>query len=320
VNLLLVGEDRDGALLRSFEYALQGKCAVTVVDPMAGATASLDHSSLAAKLRRRLVARSVPARFLEAVEQFTPDVTLVVKGRGIDDRSIAAARRHTRAVIYYPDNPFWGFGDTAGALGRLSAADTVLIWSHRLRDRLLSTCARVETLAFGYDSRWFPLTAPDTPRSGVAFVGTWSLKRERYLEALRGLDLTVIGSGWSGSPIGGARAATYGTSAGAILRSAALGVNLLHPHNAGAHNMRTREIASCGALQLTDPGIDGTPLRDSDGCRWIRSPEHLRELADWYLERPEEARAIARRGQELIADDSYDRRGTEMLRILESVG
>lgn len=319
MKLLLVGEDREGALLRSLERGLRPSCDVTVVDPARGVTQLVDSSSPAARLTRRFRASRTTACFSEAVEQLCPDVTLIVKGRGIASSAIAAARASTRVALYYPDNPFWRAGDSSDARKRLAAADLALVWSRRIRDLLVPTCHRVEMLPFGYDDRWFPLTAPGTPRDGVAFVGTWSLRRERYLRALDDLPLTIIGSGWQRARGLPSSPPAYGANAGAVLQRALIGVNVLHPHNAGAHNMRTREVAACGALQLTDPGTDGTPLSDHDGCRWFRSPVHLRRLVEHYLAAPGEARAIAKRAQDLVGGDTYRSRADQLVQLFRTL-
>jgi hypothetical protein len=292
---------------------------LTIVDPAHAVTMLIDRTSLISRLQRRRRSRQVGACFLEAVEQLQPDVTLVVKGRGIAPETIRRARSFSSIVIYYPDNPYWGVADTPDALDRLAAAHMAVVWSERLRDLLRPSCSRVEILPFGYDDDWFPLTAPARPRAGIAFVGTWSLRRERYLRALDGLPLTVIGSGWHRAEDLRANPPVYGADAGEVLQSAAIGVNVFHPHNSGAHNMRTREIAASGALQLTDPGVDGTPMRDGDGCLWFRSPSHLRELAEQYLARPEEACVIAERAQELVARDTYRRRAAELVELFDRV-
>jgi hypothetical protein len=319
VKVLLVGEDRRGALLRSLETGIRCSKDVTVVDPSPAVTRVVDRTSRSSRLRRRHGARHVGECFLEAVGQLQPDVTFIVKGRGIDPAAISRARSLTRVVIYYPDNPFWRVADTAGALDRLAAADVAVVWSARLRDMLRPRSSRVEALPFGYDDDWFPLVAPSRPREGVAFLGTWSLRRERYLRALDGLPLTVIGSGWHRATGFRTTPPVYGAEAGKVLQQAAIGVNLLHPHNSGAHNMRTREIAASGALQLTDPGLDGTPLRDGVGCRWFHSPEHLRELAEYYLARPHDATVIADEAQEMVRSDTYRRRASELSELFDQV-
>lgn len=312
-----MGEDRRGALLRSFAAGLRAFADVTIVDPAYAVTDLVDRTSPISRLRRWRRTQHVGECFLEAVEQLRPDVTLVVKGRGIDPGTITRATSLTRVVIYYPDNPFWRVSDTPNALERLAAADMAVVWSTRLRDQLQLRCLRPEMLPFGYDDEWFPLAKPSRPRAGIAFVGTWSLRRERYLRALDGLPLTVVGSGWQRANGLRTTPPVYGTGAGEVLQNAIVSVNIFHPHNSGAHNMRTREIAASGALQLTDPGVDGTPLRDGVGCRWFRSPQHLRDLAEQYLACPDDAKRIAERAQELVGKDTYRRRAAELVELFD---
>ena len=309
----MAGEDWEGALLQSLELGFRDLShEVWVADLAPGSIRLANRRSLTARLRRKLQARRIGPALVEAVEQLHPDVTLVVKGRGIDSEAILRSRVSTRVAIYYPDNPFWGFADTADALPRLAAADLAVVWSARIRDLLNPTCRRVALIPFGYDERWFPVTDPAGPRQGVAFVGTWHARRERYLRALHGLPVTIAGLGWERAKGLKAAPPIYGASAGLVLQRALVGVNVLHPHNAGAHNMRTREIAASGALQLTEPGTDGTPLRDGDGCRWFQSPDQLRQLVEHYLARPAEAHHIAKRAQELVGHETYRRRAEEL--------
>ena len=195
-----------------------------------------------------------------------------------------------------------------------------MVWSERIRHLLSPSCPRVAVIPFGYDERWFPLTDPASPRSGVSFIGTWHPRRERYLRALEGLPTNIVGVGWDRVKELKAAPPTYGADAGTVLQRAAIGLNIFHPHNSGAHNMRTREVAASGALQLTDPGTDGTPLRDGDGCRWFHSPDHLRQLVEHYLARPHEARDIATRAQELVGHETYRYRAEQFAELFGQLG
>ena len=116
MRVLLVGEDRPGALLRSFEAGLRLSAEVTVVDPAHAVTMLVDRTSLISHVRHQRQAQQVGECFLEAVEQLQPDLTFVTKGRGIDPETINRARSVTRVAIYYPDNPFWRVADTPRAL------------------------------------------------------------------------------------------------------------------------------------------------------------------------------------------------------------
>jgi hypothetical protein len=241
---------------------------------------------------------------------------LVVKGRGVDAGSITRVRcLGVPVALYYPDNPAWVFSDTRGVHERLVACTLTVIWSERIAAELESVGARTRVLPFGYDHRWWGRTTPGGDRHGIAFLGQWSPRRERYLAGLKDLPLTVRGGGWdhtrtpAGPPV-------FGPRAGALLARAVIGVNVLHLANAGAHNMRTREITATGALQLTTPGTDGTPLRPSGSCAWFESPEELRALAEHYLSHPDEAAVIAGAGQVLTQDDTYFERGQTLARWL----
>ena len=83
--------------------------------------------------------------------------------------------------------------------------------------------------------------------------------------------------------------------------------------------MRTREITASGALELTDPGTDGTPLRDGEGARWFRSPAELRTLVEQALADPGPAVETAREGQARTAGDTYDARAVRLLEIVASL-
>lgn len=316
MRLMLFGELGPGALACSLEPGLSAEATVVCTDPYLQETAG--PSSVVVRTARRVGARLRVARagatLLEAVDQLGPDAVLVVKGRGLDADSIERVRcQGLRVALYYPDNPAWAFSDTSGVLGRLAACDLTVVWSERLAARLERVGVRARVLPFGYDHRWWGPASPGGDRHGLVFLGQWSPRRERFLDALHGLPLTVRGLGWEHTRIP-AGPPVLGPRAGALLAGATIGVNLLHFANAGAHNMRTREITAAGALQLTNPGTDGTPLRSPESCVWFESPHELRALAEHYVSHPDEAATIARAGHELTRGDTYFERGRTLAR------
>jgi hypothetical protein len=321
MKLLLFGELGPGALARSFEPGLATESAVLASDPYCSQSGSSAPPWMAtARLGRRFnyrarVAQAGPA-LVETVDQLRPDAVLLVKGRGIDAGSITRVRGFGVPVaLYYPDNPAWAFSDTRGVRERLLASTLAVVWSERLAAQLAGGGARTRVLPFGYDPRWWGPTPPGGNRHGIAFLGQWSPRRERYLAALAGLPLVVRGTGWDRTRVPAGLPA-FGPRGGALLSGAVIGVNVLHPQCAGAHNMRTREITATGALQLTNPGTDGTPLRDRESCAWFESPDELRALAEHYLSHPDEAAVIAGKGQELTRNDTCVERGRTLARWL----
>lgn len=317
VRLLLVGEESPGSLLVSLLAGLGESAEVTVLDPAPFPPGLPDNRSRFAGIRRRTWARYAEARFVEAAEELRPDVVLVVKGRWLGAGAIQAVRSTGIPVaLYYPDSPIWGRWDTPGSVARLESVDLVILWSQRHASLLRPRMRRVEVMPFGYDHRWFPLTPPGGDRQGIVFIGTWSPRRERFLRALEGLPLLVKGTLWQERSGLAAGPPTLEATAGQLLSEAAIGINLIHPACAGAHNMRTREISATGALQITEPGIDGTPLRDGESCIWFRTPHELRTRVEHYLANAGDGVRIARRAQSLIAPDNNMQRGRELVELL----
>ncbi len=317
MKLMLAGETTAGGLAGSLQSGLAEYCELVVFDPYGATSEAIDDRSFPARLRRKLARRHAGDRILAAVEMHQPDWVLVIKGRGLDSGINLVRGAGAKVACYYPDNPYWRVGDP-GARERLAHCDLSFVWSQRIADRLASEGVATRVVPFGYDARWFPLTEPQRERQGIVFLGSWSSRRERYLSALVGLPVTVCGSGWEASKTVVAKPAIYEQQAGELLAQAAIGVNLLHPQCAGAHNMRTREIAATGALQLCDPGTDGTPLTDGAECMWFDSPESLRSIAVTMLADPTTRYGIAKMAQTKTAEDHYGRRAFEVVQSLEA--
>ena len=314
--VVLVGESSEGTLLRALVTGLQKRCAVTIIDPYATPLSISSRARLLASRRSNFVEEVV----LEATRQLRPAWVLLVKGRWISNECVREMRAFSRVATYYPDNPFWRWQDRRDALGRLAASDIRMLFSRRLAREVAAVVGgHCEVIPFGYDPSSFPLRAPAPDRRGIAFVGAWSVRRQRYLSALEGLDLTVAGPGWPGRLPQAARGEVTGLNASAILGSALVGVNLLNPQCAGATNMRTWEIMASGAMQVTDPGVDCSPFVDGETCLWFESPEDLRLKVEDMLRHPELAVTYALGAQALASSATYDERASRIVTILERV-
>ena len=317
MKVLLAGELTAGGLTSSLAHGMTGVENVVSVDLYGESSASIDDRSLAARARRYSARRNVGQRLVDLVAEHEPDWLLLVKGRGLSNAVSQVRRSGTKVACYYPDNPFWTAGDP-GALERLARCDLAILWSHRIAQRFQAVGGRSAVVPFGYDERWYPPAEPDADRDGIVFLGTWSPRRERYLAALDGLGLTVCGSGWNNAASIPNTVATYEGAAGALLARAAIGINLLHPQCAGAHNMRTREIVAAGAMQLCDPGHDGTPLLANVDCEWFTSPQDLRTRALRLLHERDERIEVARRAQAKTLSDTYSQRAATIVAQLEA--
>ncbi len=301
MRLLLVGESTPSSPVEPLRQGLAAAgIEVTFVDSTRAG--GVEPATTLGRVRLRRRGRTAGERLVEAATQLAPDAVLIVHGRGIGPEAIESVRSMSCPVtIYYPDNPFWRSADWDPAMPRLAAADAVAVTTERIAGLLDGRVrSKPAVVPLGYDDQRFPLTTPGADRHGLAFVGSWSPRRERFLAALDGLPLTVEGSGWERSRVR--------PSPPAPSRRAAVGVNLLHPRAGGSHNAQTRQIPASGAMLLTDPGTDGTPLVDGESCVWFHSPDELRAKAEWALQHADEAVAIAFRGQAFVAADTWTQR------------
>ena len=319
MNLLLFGESTKGTLLSSIASGVPTEYTIALVDPYSH-TVPGQTPGVITRARRLLARRHTGDRLVEAVADHTPDATIIIKGRGLDAASIEVAGQTTFTVLYLPDNPFWAGSEQAHLVEVMHTVDLVVLFSHRQAELVSQHWPGVTTavVPFGYDARWFPVSPVERERDlDLVFVGVWSPRRERFLRELVDLDLSVIGQGWQGRLDGKGADAVFGSSAGALLARAKVSINVLHPQCAGAHNMRTREITASGAAQLTEPGTDGTPLRDGAGAVWFSTPGELRERAGDLVADDALRTSVAIDGQDLTRGQDYRHFVHE---LLEAVG
>lgn len=85
-------------------------------------------------------------------------------------------------------------------------------------------------------------------------------------------------------------------------------------------NMRIYEATGCGALLLTNDGLNMPELFEDDEVLKYNTPEEAVELVDYYLEHREEGELIAERGQKrTLTDHTYEQRMAEIADVLEKM-
>jgi len=85
-------------------------------------------------------------------------------------------------------------------------------------------------------------------------------------------------------------------------------------------NMRIYEGTGCGALMITDHGFQLDDLYEKDvEIVTYTNPEECMYLVRYYLDHPDEAAEIAKRGQErTLRDHTYNKRMEYVAEILEA--
>lgn len=279
---------------------------------------------------RRLGVDTVPARL--ATSRWTgresvrrADVVLVVKGRFVPRAVVERLRRGGEAIVvnYFPDNPLFPEFHEPALVDALRAYDAVAIWSEPLAARLRETGVPARMLPFGYDEALYGPGEAVEPRWDVAFVGQWSALRERHVAALEGLRVAVAGSGWAerGDALPSSAAALpghwFGRRAAALYRESRVGLNVLHPQNEGAHNMRTWELPATGTAAVMTDSAYHRELFAGGGPRLFADLDGLRGAVDELLADDAGRAEAGAAGLRAVRDGTYRARMRDLLGWIE---
>ena len=265
---------------------------------------------------------------IKAVLRQSPDLIFVIKGETILPETLAGLKKDLKVpvVSWLMDKPF-----PEGAPNFISQSlrlmDHVFIFDSYYVDELQRAGVKnVHHLPFAcnpeiYRTIKLSNDEADIYRSQVSFMGVSQPRREKMIMELSQFDLRVWGPGWTFAEYNNARVVNRVVpleEAVKIYNASEIVLNQNHPQSVYGTNMRTFEVAACGAFQLTDhkkemdaffePGAEMVYYNDIDD---------LKEKIQYYLSHPKERMAIAARAQLRVQlDHTYERRMTDVLRII----
>ena len=268
-------------------------------------------------------------RLLErACASWRPDVVLVIKGGPITPNLVrrVKARADTLFVNFFPDNPLWMI-----PFGCIEAYD-LFFTKERYAMRSLQQVGlrNVHYLPmYCVPAHHHPVVlSPDETRrfaAPVSFVGSRYDYRERFVRELADAPLRLWGAGWNRSPdrvVRGlvAGGPVYGRDKLCVYSGSIVSLNHHHPMNdiVGV-NTRAFELAAAGACQLVDAKEDLSPLfKPGDEVLVYRDLAELRRLLDYFVARPDEARAIGEMARRrALAEHTLAHRVDEMLHVMQ---
>lgn len=283
---------------------------------------------------RRLASRRRNESFRSRVVESRPDLVLLVNGAFLMPETVVALRELGIPVaVYHPDAPIPGNSNHRPEHNPVAReADLCCIWSRRLAERLQRAGARkVSYLPFAWDPEVFPHVGYRPPEGpDVLFVGGWDRRRERLLEPVaRRFELEIWGPDYwgartrPGSPLRRCwrGRSLWGREAAEAVARAAITLNVLRAQNLpDGTNMRTFEVPGAGGFLLATRTTGATELyADGEAGAYFASRAELLQKIAYYLERPEERRAIARRAHETTArEHRYVHRARRILQEVES--
>jgi spore maturation protein CgeB len=269
---------------------------------------------------------------LKALERlclaWRPDVVLVLKGGPITPGLIrrVTARVHALFVNLFPDNPLWMIPfehiepyDIFFTKERYAMRQLQLVGLRNLY-YLPLYCVP----AFQHP---VPLSAEEAAplARAAALVGRHYPYRERFVRELADHPVRVWGPGWEhvSDPRVRARVAgrgVWGPDKLKIYSGAPLSLNLHHPMNdVVGVNIRAFELAAAGACQVVDLKEDlATLFKPGEEVLAFRDLGELRRQLDYYLDHPDEARAIgANARRRALAEHTLRHRLEEIIFAIE---
>jgi spore maturation protein CgeB len=288
-----------------------------------------------------LLVREYAKALLSAAANLRPHLFFVFKGRYVDPdvvRRIKAAG--AVAVNFFPDVSFMAHGPLIPqALPHYDWVFTAKTFGvNDMRHRLGVESASV--LPHGYDPEVHApveLDAEDRHRyeCDVSFVGTWSPKKQSFLEKLvalyPGIRLRVWGYQWEPA---------HATLRHRVEREPVLGIEYAKAMLASRINLcilsearrgsssgdrttsRTFHIPATGAFMLHERTDElATFFRESSECGCFGLPEEMATRVEYFLRHDDERTAMARAGRERCLSSGYsiDARASELLRKVAEI-
>jgi spore maturation protein CgeB len=268
----------------------------------------------------------IERRLLEAIEKFAPEMILVLLGNQLSPKTIARIRAR------YPASLVCWCQDQMTTLGRqylLGAEYDAVFVKDRYLQSLFSqmiSSTRFHYLAEACNPRVhrsIPLSDEDRARYGcdVMIAGTLYYYRQEILKALEEFELKVWGGvpDWLVYQLKGRHMArpVVGEEKVRAATAARVALNSLHFAEVDGLNCRAFELAGCGAFQLcTSRPVLAEHFIPGVEIETFASIGELVEKIRHYLQHPEEAAAIARRGQlRAHQEHTYERRLAEIFAV-----
>jgi spore maturation protein CgeB len=261
--------------------------------------------------------------------EWRPAIVLVIKGGPLPPQFLSGLRTRygTLVVNFFPDNPLWMIPfECVEAYDVFFTKERYALRS--LQNAGLRNVHYLPMYCVLTEHHPVTLTPAERQRYGAAlsFVGSRYPYRERFVCELPDYPLRLWGAGWSRSKNPAVRRLVaggplFGRDKLCVYAGSTLSLNQHHPMNdiVGV-NTRTFELAAAGACQVVDYKEDlATLFKPGEEVLAYRDLPELRRQLDYYLARPDEARAIGENARRrAVAEHTLRHRIEEMLVTIES--
>ena len=258
--------------------------------------------------------------FTEFCARVSPELIVVIRGEQIPLEALAAARSsfNARTVLWWVKNPRWqsrlgpevGHYDKAFCIDESSCGDGI--------EYLPSWSVNREV--------FHPGEFAGKARR-MLFLGSWSARRQEYLETIADLPLEIIGPDWLGrlplaSPLRKKVIAERvdQTEMAARYRSAwaVVDINQIAQTQEQGVNMRFADVPASGTVLITEPSREISRWQMDGKCAvLITSKESLRKAVQELLEDSAKCEAMSLEASKISRSmPSFDDRAATILKFV----
>lgn len=272
----------------------------------------------------RRQAEVLASDFAEVCRRARPDFILVIRGERIAPEIVSqvAAEAGARTAIWWVKNPRWQ-EIFRGEARRFDFAYSI---DESACDEFIKY---MPSWAINR-KEYYPLAFREKDRR-LLFVGAWSARRQRYLEAVGDLPLDVIGPNWKGrlprsSPLYTKVVADHASQnvTAAHYRSvwAVIDIRQIEQTWEQGVNMRFADVPASGTVLLTEPSREVERWQLEGRCaRLFGSPDELRAVATALLADADECRTMSSNAVAIAAGmPTFVDRATAILNPCQDAG
>ncbi|MFC1578163.1 glycosyltransferase, partial [Thermodesulfobacteriota bacterium] len=264
------------------------------------------------------VAKKINDNLIDTLKHDAFDLLVVLKGVHLFPATITEAKKQVEKVVNWnPDDFFNPLNNSNYLLESFKKYDCIFTPRNHLQQEYYENGARrVEILNWYYLPKFqHPVdVSPDEKQehdSEIAFIGTWSKRREKIIGELQQFDVTIWGTHWHRASQQfkksvDCRNPIYSEDMCKAVCSAKINLNILTQENRDTTNVRNFEIAACSGFQLSERSGEILKLFEEDkeiAC--FGNSEELVSKCDYYLRHPDQRDKIRLNGHERVLRDKH---------------
>ena len=271
--------------------------------------------------------------FLQCIEDFSPDLIIVVKGLHVLPESLKKIKKNGIPVVNWHGDEFFNpiyimpYSRESFVLYDIHFSQR----SHLFEEYRKQGGGNIEYLEHCVDPTvFYPINSiSGNHPCDVSFIGSWSKKREHLLKKLYMFNVHIYGSSWHRAAI--FRRApnilfmnkgVYLEDFSRVVSMSKICLNILTEENRDQTNLRNFEIPACRGFQLCERSTKLTEIfKEGEEIALYEGEQELIEKIHYYLSHEFERIKIAENGFKAVIQGghTYESRCKQLISVVEAL-